>query len=336
MSGQTSANVGELDASASESSLQNIQIAVTGMTCAACQSFVQRTLIGESGVRDATVNLMLHNVTIRFDPVATSPSKLVETIRSTGYGAELPSTDNSVLEEQEHHDEEQLREYRHLRFQASISVIAGGLAMLLSLPLMQVSTAGGLERMRDPFMNWMMMDVTPSLQKNVPILFSLRDDAIRWTLLALTALIVLWPGRRFYLKAWSALLHKTADMNTLVALGTGTAFLYSFACTVIPSFFISHGIAPEVYYDAGLMIIGLVLVGNTLESRAKGSTALALRACTVAAKDSICFTRWTGIQATTRVHCERRHHSGPPRRSHPYRRRSSVGIEQRGRVNAHR
>jgi P-type Cu+ transporter len=273
----SSTNVAGPGSGRSALALQNIQIAVTGMTCAACQSFVQRTLIGESGVHDATVNLMLHNATITYDPVATSPARLVETIRNTGYGAELPAANDSILDEQERHDEEQLRGYRHLRLQASISVIAGGVAMLLSLPLMRMSNAGRLERVRDPFMNWMMMIFTPALERSVPILFSLSDDAIRWTLLALTVLIVLWPGRKFYVKAWSALLHRTADMNTLVALGTGSAFLYSFACTVAPSFFISHGIAPEVYYDAGLMIIGLVLVGNTLESRAKGSTALALK-----------------------------------------------------------
>jgi Cu+-exporting ATPase len=111
----------------------------------------------------------------------------------------------------------------------------------------------------------------------MPWMFSMSDNTIRWLLFLLSAFIVGWAGRRFYVKAWSALLHKTADMNTLVALGTGTAFLYSAASTIAPGFFISHGIAPDVYYEAGLLIIGLVLVGNTLESRAKGRTALALR-----------------------------------------------------------
>jgi Cu+-exporting ATPase len=111
----------------------------------------------------------------------------------------------------------------------------------------------------------------------MPWLFSISDSRIRWTLFAMSAFIIVWAGRQFYIRAWSALLHKTADMNTLVALGTGTAFLYSAASTIAPHFFISHGIAPDVYFEAGLLIIGLVLVGNTLESRAKGRTALALR-----------------------------------------------------------
>src|ERR1700727_239972 len=94
---------------------KHVTIPVTGMTCAACQSFLQRELASQAGVKDATVNLMLHNATVTFDPVATSTSALVEAIRGTGYGAELPLEHQSVLDEQEEHDETQLREYRQLR-----------------------------------------------------------------------------------------------------------------------------------------------------------------------------------------------------------------------------
>src|ERR1700727_3205968 len=106
---------------ASTDILERVNIPGTGMTCAACQSFIQRTLAGESGVQDATVNLMLHNATVTFDPRVISPSSLVEKIRSTGYGAELPVLNESVLEAQEKNDEEQVREYRQLRWKAGIS-----------------------------------------------------------------------------------------------------------------------------------------------------------------------------------------------------------------------
>ncbi len=262
---------------AASETLERITIPVTGMTCAACQSFVQRTLTEEAGVRDATVNLMLNNATVTFDPQVASPTGLVEKIRSTGYGAEMPAADTSVLEEQEKHDEEQLREFGALRTKAIFSVIAGAAAMVLSMPLMSGNAAGGLERMKDPFMSWSMRVLDPALRSLMPWLYALDQNAIRWSLLVLSAFVAGWAGRRFYVKAWSALRHKTADMNTLVALGTGAAFLYSTAITVAPSFFIAHGIAPDVYYDAGILIIGLVLVGNTLESRAKGRTVIALR-----------------------------------------------------------
>jgi P-type Cu+ transporter len=256
---------------------ERVTIPVTGMTCAACQSFIQRTLADQAGVQDATVNLMLHNATVTFDPQATSTAALVETIRDTGYGAEMPVEHRSVLEEQKEHDDEQLRETKVLRLKATVSLITGLLAMLLSIPLMSTSSMGGMERMKDPLMSWTMRVLDPALRKVLPWMYELNANMIRWILLAIAAFVAVWAGRRFYTKAWSALLHKTADMNTLVALGTGAAFLYSTASTVAPRFFSSHGIAPDVYFEAGILIIGLVLVGNTLESRAKGQTVDALR-----------------------------------------------------------
>ncbi|MBB6142936.1 Cu+-exporting ATPase [Silvibacterium bohemicum] len=255
---------------------ERVTIPVTGMTCAACQSFVQRTLADQAGVRDANVNLMLNNATVTFDPRVASIAGLVESIRSTGYGASELSPNASVLEEQEQHDVEQLREYKQLRVKAAVSLASGCVAMLLSMPLMGMTDAG-TSRLHDPLMSWNMRVLDPILRKALPWIYELSGDTIRWFLFALSALIVAWAGRRFYTKAWSALLHKTADMNTLVALGTGAAFLYSAASTIAPGFFLAHGIAPDVYFEAGLLIIGLVLVGNTLESRAKGQTVTALR-----------------------------------------------------------
>jgi Cu+-exporting ATPase len=256
---------------------ERITIPVTGMTCSACQSFVQRSLAGQAGVKDAAVNLMLHNATVTFDPGVTSVAALVDAIRGTGYGAEIPAQKTSILDEQAEHDEEQLREYRQLRLKAAISVSAGFFAMVLSMPLMSMSHSGGVERMKDPLMSWSMRVLDPVLRKTLPWMYRASGDAIRWFLFALAAFILFWAGRRFYTKAWSALLHKTADMNTLVALGTGAAFLYSAASTIAPGFFIAHGIAPDVYFEAAILIVGFVLTGNALESRARGKTASALR-----------------------------------------------------------
>jgi P-type Cu+ transporter len=257
-------------------STTRVTIPVTGMTCAACQSFIQRTLTGQPGVKDASVNLMLNRATVTFDPEITSTSTLVDTIRSTGYGAETPALQTSVLAEQKEHDAEQLREYKQLRLKAAVSLIAGLSAMVLSMPLMSDS-AGGMERMKDPLMNWNMRVLDPVLRRVLPWIYQVSGNAIRWFLFALATFILGWAGRRFYTKAWSALLHKTADMNTLVALGTGAAFLYSAASTIAPAFFVAHGIAPDVYFEAAILIVGLVLTGNALESRAKAQTVSALR-----------------------------------------------------------
>jgi P-type Cu+ transporter len=254
---------------------QHVTIPVTGMTCAACQSFIQRTLTTQAGVHDANVNLMLNNVTVTFDPGVTSTSTLVDAIRGAGYGAEIAVPQQSSVSEQEEHDAVRVREYEQLRLKAAVSVVAGLFAMLLSMPLM--SSTRGMERMKDPLMNWSMRVIDPVLRKTLPWMYRLSDNIIRWTLFALAAFVLGWAGRRFYTKAWAALLHKTSDMNTLVALGTGTAFLYSAASTIAPGFFVAHGIVPDVYFEAAILIVGLVLTGNALESRAKGQTASALR-----------------------------------------------------------
>jgi Cu+-exporting ATPase len=257
--------------------LERVTIPISGMTCAACQSFIQSTLVGEAGVRDASVNLMLNTATVTFDRRAISTDELVKKIRSTGYGAEIPALGRSVLEEQETHDHDQLREYEQLRLKAGISLAAGAIAMIFSMPLMSMTSAGGMERMKDPLMSWSMRVLDPILRRALPWMYLISSNAMRWFLFALSVFIIGWAGRRFYVKAWSALLHRTADMNTLVALGTGAAFLYSAATTIAPGFFLAHGIAPDTYFEAGILIIGLVLTGNTLESRAKAQTAVALR-----------------------------------------------------------
>src|SRR5258705_11047993 len=104
-------------AAVSNVSPERITIPVTGMTCSACQSFVQRTLASQAGVQEAAVNLMLHNATGTFDPGGTSASALGEAIRGTGYGAEIPAQHSSIFAEQAEHEEEQLREYKQLRLQ---------------------------------------------------------------------------------------------------------------------------------------------------------------------------------------------------------------------------
>ena len=133
-----------------------------------------------------------------------------------------------------------------------------------------------MEHVRDPLLSLSMRLIDPTLSRTMPWLYRMGPSTLRWALFALTALVLVGAGRRFFARAWSALKHGTADMNTLVALGTGAAFLYSTAATMFPAFFVAHGIAPDVYYEAVVLIIALVLVGNTLESRAKGQTAAAL------------------------------------------------------------
>ena len=97
-------------------------------------------------------------------------------------------------------------------------------------------------------------------------------------LLAITFAVVAGPGRLFYVHAWSAARHRSANMDTLIAVGTGAAFIMSALATLVPGLFTSRGVTPDVYYEAVVFIIALVLVGNALEARATRQTAAALRA----------------------------------------------------------
>lgn len=261
---------------------ETARIPVTGMTCAACQASVQKALQRQPGVADATVNLMLGNATVTYDPSATTPTALVTAIQETGYGAELPSTERSAFEEQEARDRATAEEFHDLKRKAIVSGIIGAVAMVVSMPLMS-RLAGehghdGMSGVTDPFMRWAMVVLDPVLQRALPWLYTIPAGAITWTLLLATLGVMGWAGRHFYTRAWSSFRHHAADMNTLIAVGTGAAFLYSVIATVAPEFFRARGVAPDVYYEAVIIIIALILTGNAFEARAKRNTATALRA----------------------------------------------------------
>ncbi|MBW8773355.1 MAG: HAD-IC family P-type ATPase, partial [Gemmatimonadetes bacterium] len=161
-------------------------------------------------------------------------------VRETGYEAELPTPGRTAFEEQAAQDRAQTEEFLTLRTKALVSGAIGAVAMFASMPLMMAG--------------------------------------LGWVLLVLTAGVMLWAGGHFYVRAWQSFRHHTADMNTLIAVGTGAAFLYSVIATVAPDFFRTRGVAPDVYYEAVIIIIALILTGNAFEARAKRQTSAALRA----------------------------------------------------------
>jgi P-type Cu+ transporter len=224
---------------------ETISINVTGMTCAACQSHVQRALEHAPGVAKAAVNLMTGEATVAFDPKLTGPSALVEAIVETGYDAELPTAGQSDLEAQAERDRAQIAEARELQIKAIVSLVLGAIAMTISMNAMHVTSIEGV--------------------------------AIRYALLAITLFVMAWAGGGIFAGAWTAARHGSADMNALVSLGTGAAFLYSAAVTIAPGFFESRGIAPDVYYEAAILILAFVITGRAIEARAKRQTASALR-----------------------------------------------------------
>ncbi len=249
------------------------------MTCAACQSRVQRTLQKQPGVDDAVVNLMMHNATVTYHPEAISPERLVTAIRDSGYGAELASPDQTAFEEQEAREAEQSTEFLQLRSKAVVTGLVGVVAMIVSMPLMGRSAmaTGHEAAAADPFIHWAMRVLDPPMRAALPWLYAISAQTLTLLLLAATVFVMLWSGRQFYTRAWAAFRHHSADMNTLVAVGTGSAFVYSLFATIAPGFFVSRGVAADVYYEAVIVIIAFVLTGNAFEARAKTQTSNALR-----------------------------------------------------------
>ncbi|MEW5918042.1 MAG: heavy metal translocating P-type ATPase [Gemmatimonadota bacterium] len=256
---------------------ERLTIDVGGMTCAACQAAVQRALRKTPGVLDANVNLMTNSAAVVYNPRVVAPDVLVDRIRETGYSADLPAVDTTAIDAQLAQDAEFEREYLSLRRKALVSLAIGVVAMLISMPVMAAAAHSSMDTLSDPFMRWVMTVLDPTLRNVLPWLYALPSWVLSWVLLVGTAFVMLWAGRHFYTRAWAALRHGSANMNTLVALGTGAAFLVSLPATLAPEFLLTRGVVPDVYYEAVIIIIALVLLGNALEARAKARTTAAIR-----------------------------------------------------------
>jgi Cu+-exporting ATPase len=161
---------------------------------------------------------------------------------------------------------------RSLRRRMIAAMILAVVTMLVSMLVLPASAAGSLD-----LLSRLMAPAHHAVAAALPWLAALPAGALRWLLLALTLPVVLWAGRDFYVRAYKAFRHHAADMNTLIAVGTGGALLFSLLATVTPGLFTRHGMPADVYYDAVNWIIALILLGNLLESRARGQTSAAIR-----------------------------------------------------------
>ncbi|HTM17788.1 MAG TPA: HAD-IC family P-type ATPase, partial [Terracidiphilus sp.] len=227
---------------------ESLTLPVIGMTCAACQHHVESALKETAGVKSAHVDLMANRATVVFDPEEASPENLLEAIRSAGYDAVLPRI-GSTPQASGSEENEALAK-------AVATLVGGAMAMLLGMPL--GSEIGPADHFLMHALPWLYFQTT--------------HDALRWTLFILTAVLVLWAGRGIYIAAAKALRHGGTNMNTLVSLGTGAAFLYSAYGTISP--------APgrDLYFDAVLLILGFLLLGKALEARAKRHALAAVNA----------------------------------------------------------
>lgn len=230
-------HVSDADADATSAELQ---LSISGATCASCVRTIENALSSVPGVENASMNLADHSAHVQGN---VDPQALIDAVEAVGYGAREVEDDEDVDAQR---DAEEAKHYRHLMRDMIV-------ALGLGVPLMAWGVLGG---------SMMVMPGTTSQWA--------------WLVIGLLTLAVLvGAGRRFFVGAWKAFLHHNANMDTLIAVGTGTAWLYSMVVVLAPAALPEA--ARHVYFEASAMIIGLINLGLALELRARGKASQAIR-----------------------------------------------------------
>ncbi|MDD1437916.1 heavy metal translocating P-type ATPase, partial [Dolichospermum sp. ST_sed10] len=224
--------------------MNNLSLKLKGMSCASCANNVEQAILSVSGVIDCHVNFGAEQVTINYEPKQTNLAEIQAAIVDAGYssftlaaaGEDAAEIANTLAQEREL--------ILKLRVGGVISIILffGSLPMMTGLHLPFIP-----EFLHDP-----------------------------WLQLVLTTPVEFWCGGSFFRNAWKSLKRRTATMDTLIALGTGTAYFYSLFVTLFPGLFVSQGLEIHVYYEVAAMVITLILLGRFFEHRAKGQTSEAI------------------------------------------------------------
>ena len=323
-------------ATGAEAGSERVGLSVTGMSCAACARRIERGLSKRPGVLSAGVNFATARATVEYDARATNVGRLIEAVREAGYGTRGTERAEFIVDDSARPSGSGRPLEEHLSSLAGVAGASFNLAtMLVSVEYLPDATdAGSVRRAIEDFgyrvreVGAAGDEVDPAGQEaeardaeyrdlrrkfvvaallSAPVLVIamshgrigfLNFPGVNWLQLALATPVVFYCGAQFYRGAWAAFRHRAADMNTLIAVGTGAAYLYSLAATVAPHFFAGAAGAGDsmagmgnpaastsaagapmvpVYFEAASVIIALVLLGRMLESRAKGRTGDAIR-----------------------------------------------------------
>jgi P-type Cu+ transporter len=220
-----------------------IEIPIEGMTCASCVTRVEKALRSVEGIVDASVNLATEMAVVTYSSDAVTDKEIEKAVNNAGYSV-------SRVETSEDREELRTHEYGKLKTKFIVS-------LLLTVPITTIEMG----------LMW----------RHTPFLHSVPHQTWNYILFALTVPVLFWGGSRFFSGFWTTLKHFTADMNTLVAIGTSAAFLYSAVATFVPGVFFAAGDIPHVYFDTAAVIITLILLGRLLESRAKNRASDAIK-----------------------------------------------------------
>ncbi|MCI0433789.1 MAG: heavy metal translocating P-type ATPase [Gemmatimonadetes bacterium] len=247
---------------------ERIVLRIGGLEWAATVEPLERELSRVEGVVSAGVNVATGDARVEALP-GVDAAALERAVERTGYSLAAPVAAADPVERER---AARAREVRELRSRFVFAAAVGVIAMIVSMPLMTA-----MDGPVDLFER-LMMPVADALGSALPWLTLVPHGAIRWSLLVVTTPVLFWSGRMFFRGAYSGLLHGSADMNTLIALGTGSAWAYSVAVTVMPGVFTGARLPAHVYFEVVPIIIALILLGKLLEAGAKARTASTIRA----------------------------------------------------------
>ncbi len=214
---------------------------IKGMHCASCIRVIENSIKKIPGVSEALISLVTEKATVTFDSSAVKDEQITSAVSKVGYKAFL---EEEVRSEDEEKKEKQ-KELFSLKKKAFISLFLAALIVWGSFPFLE--------------------QFAPPLLKNF------------WFQLILALPVQFWAGFMFYKATLPALRHRTANMDTLIAIGTSAAFGYSLVATAFPQVIASTGIEPMPYFDVSAVIIGLILLGRYFEAKAKAGTSEAIK-----------------------------------------------------------
>ena len=304
---------------------ERVDLPITGMTCAACANRIEKKLNKQTGVASASVNFATSKATVNYDTEKTSVADLIQTVKDVGYDTAGMSQVEFIVDDSARPSgssvqlETHLKQVRgvvksnfnlatetvsvdYLPDSASVKAIRSAIEDF-GYRVREVSGSGevaedSLEKAHAAEYQDLKQKFWIAAVLSLPVLVIamshgaiefLNFAGVNWLQFALTVPVVFYCGRQFYLGAWAAFRHRAADMNTLIAVGTGAAFIYSILATVFPAFFADAGRQAmnmpgmaamrdvPVYFEAASVIIALILLGRMLEARAKGQTGAAIR-----------------------------------------------------------
>ncbi len=231
--------------------VEKVTLPIQGMTCASCVNKVEKALSSLKGVIHASVNFATERASVEYIPEEVTIRDFKKAVQDAGYQVLEVKVGDSTLREEDIVEKERLARERELsRLKGKFMIGA-----ILLAPILILMYGASL------FEKW----VGLSKETNFLIQFLLATP------------VQFWAGWQFYVGFWKATRHKTSDMNTLIAVGTSAAYLYSLIVTFGSHLIMVKGLMVDVYFDTSAAIIVLILLGRFLEARAKGRTSEAIK-----------------------------------------------------------